>query len=384
MTESLYIHIPFCLRKCPYCDFFSIPYEKSMEARYVNALIRELRLRRQSIGTLKTIYIGGGTPTVFGADSITRIIEFICDNFNVEHGAEITIEANPSSVDREKLQAIRSTGINRISLGVQSFNGWQLQWLGRLHDCAEAVEALTIIKENFNNFSFDLIYGLPGQSVEDWINSLKLALSFSPPHISAYELTPETGTPLGEWIDRAEASLPAEDDITAMYNAAAELFAGAGLCHYEISNYAIDGFQCRHNQNYWRRGLYAGVGAGAHSHLPVIAQNDSVRSSNAPDITQYLTAIECGTLPVRQEMIIDRRQRHEEDIFLGLRTSEGITIDKLTGIETSALNMLIENGLGTLNGSRFRLTRNGFLVSNRIIAVIIDALPPYSHKSLFP
>ncbi|KWT82798.1 radical SAM family heme chaperone HemW [Candidatus Magnetominusculus xianensis] len=367
---SLYIHIPFCLRKCPYCDFFSIPYETEIENRYVSALRRELTLRKDEIGTLKTIYIGGGTPSVFEAGSIARLLEFINNNFTIEGSAELTLEVNPSSVDDEKLRSLRQAGINRISMGVQSFDNAELKSLGRLHDSQGAANALDIIKKYFVNFSIDLIYGLEGQSTSCWIRNIRTALSFSPPHISAYELTPEEGTPFGRRVKSGQAALPCEDDIAAMYDSAAELFNSAGLCHYEISNFAAEGFQCRHNQNYWRREFYTGIGAGAHSHLNIPA-GKPVRSSNVADVEQYLTAVEHDTLPVYEHMIIDSRERLKEDIFLGLRTSEGIHIDKLAGITISGL---IENGLATLDESSFRLTRKGFLVSNRIIGSLIDQL----------
>ncbi|MEO5361633.1 MAG: radical SAM family heme chaperone HemW [Nitrospirota bacterium] len=377
MTGSLYIHIPFCLRKCPYCDFFSIPYETEIENRYVSALRRELTLRKDEIGTLKTIYIGGGTPSVFEAGSIARLLEFINNNFTIEGSAEITLEVNPSSVDDEKLRSLRQAGINRISMGVQSFDDAELKSLGRLHNSQGAANALDIIKKYFVNFSIDLIYGLEGlegqkagQSSGGWIRNIRTALSFSPPHISAYELTPEEGTPFGRRVKSEQAALPCEDDIAAMYDSAAELFNSAGLCHYEISNFAAEGFQCRHNQNYWRRGLYTGIGAGAHSHLDIPA-GKPVRSSNVADVEQYLAAIEHDTLPVYEQTIIDSRERLKEDIFLGLRTSEGIHIDKLTGI---TISWLIENGLAILDDTRFRLTRKGFLVSNRIIGSLIDQL----------
>ncbi len=376
---AVYIHIPFCIRKkCPYCDFYSIPYKSGVEEkRYVAALLRELELRRGEIDTLETIFIGGGTPSCFDAGSIARIIEFINNNFSIADGAEITLEANPSSVDAEKLRALRHAGINRISLGVQSFDDAELKSLGRLHDPKSAIEALYIIKNYFENFSLDLIYALEGQTVGGWIRNVETALSFAPPHVSAYELTPEVGTPFGARLQSGEASLPAEDDIAMMYNLADELFGSAGLQAYEISNFAVDGFQCQHNQNYWRRGLYMGIGAGAHSHIHADGQRFSVRTSNAADLTQYLSAIEDGTLPVDEMTVIDGSERLKEDIFLGLRTSDGISRDKLAeaGVEMQTLNALVENGLAELNETSFRLTREkGFLVSNRIIGLIIDKI----------
>ncbi|MBF0458494.1 MAG: radical SAM family heme chaperone HemW [Nitrospirae bacterium] len=371
MVGSLYIHIPFCLRKCPYCDFFSIPYDKDIEGRYIDALMRELMLRKDAIGTINTIFIGGGTPTVFDASSISRLLEFIVNNFGIDSDAEITLEANPSSVDGEKLRVLRDSGVNRISVGVQSFDDAELQSLGRLHNSATAVKALSIIKRYFANFSLDLIYGLEGQVVKGWIKTVRTAISFSPPHISAYELTPEAGTPLGRRVSRGETVIPHEDAIAIMYGAAAEMFANAGLNHYEISNFAAPGFQCRHNQNYWRRGLYAGIGAGAHSHLNM--HGGTVRSSNASDLTQYLTAIENNSLPVHETTIINTLEALKEYVFLGLRTSDGISL-KEAGIDSPGLTKLIENGLAEFNGAKFRLTRDGFLVSNMIIGQIIDQL----------
>lgn len=345
--------------------------DMAMERRYVDALTRELMLRKDSIGTIKTIYIGGGTPTVFEARTISRLLAFITNNFGIEDNAEITLEANPSSVDGEKLSALRQSGVNRISVGVQSFDDAELTSLGRLHNSATAVESLDIIKRLFDNFSLDLIYGLEGQDVKGWIKTVEQAIAFSPPHISAYELTPEAGTPFGRRVSAEAAILPCEDDVAAMYGSSAGMFEGAGMCHYEISNFAATGFQCRHNQNYWRRGLYAGIGAGAHSHLQKHGDNHSVRTSNASDLTQYLTAIENNSLPVHETTIIDSREALKEYVFLGLRTSDGISLKK-AGIDISGITKLVENGLAVLDGSQFRLTRDGFLVSNLIIGQIID------------
>ncbi|MBF0487465.1 MAG: radical SAM family heme chaperone HemW [Nitrospirae bacterium] len=389
MAGAIYIHIPFCLRKCPYCDFFSIPYDRGMERRYVNALTRELTLRKDNIGTLRTIYIGGGTPSVFEAGSIARLLEFINNNFGIETGAEITMEINPSSADDEKLHAIKQAGVNRISMGVQSFNDAELKSLGRIHNTAEAVRALDIVKKYFRNFSVDLIYGLEGQKAGGWMRTVEAALSFTPPHVSAYELTPEADTPFGRRVMSGEAVLPDEDAIAAMYCLAAELFGGAGLCHYEISNFAIEGFLCRHNENYWRRGLYAGIGAGAHSHLiiPDSGQGYSLRSSNAADLMQYLTSIERNTLPVYETTIIDGCEGLKEDIFLGLRTVEGVPVERLRegGIDVAGLQGLVDNGLAEIDETRLKLTRRGFLVSNRIIGSImdkIDAQRGHSPKSV--
>ncbi|MBF0567472.1 MAG: radical SAM family heme chaperone HemW [Nitrospirae bacterium] len=393
MAESLYIHIPFCLRKCPYCDFFSIPYERGMERemerRYVNALKSELILRKDNIATLRTIYIGGGTPSVFEAGSIALLLEFINNNFGIETGAEITMEINPSSADDEKLRAIRQAGVNRISMGVQSLNDAELISLGRIHNAAEAVRALDIVNKYFGNFSVDLIYGLEGQTVGGWMRTVRRALSFAPPHVSAYELTPEADTAFGRRVMSGEAVLPEEDAIAAMYCSAAEQFGGAGLCHYEISNFARAGFLCRHNENYWRRGLYAGIGAGAHSHLriPDSGQGYSLRSSNAADLMQYLTNIEHNTLPVGEMTIIDDCEGLKEDIFLGLRTAEGVSVERLRDgcIDVAGLQGLVENGLAELDETRLILTRRGFLVSNRIISSImdkIDAQRGHSPKSV--
>ncbi|MCG6550719.1 MAG: radical SAM family heme chaperone HemW [Candidatus Magnetominusculus sp. LBB02] len=369
MIGNLYIHIPFCLRKCPYCDFFSIPYDKEMEGRYCSALMHELTLRKDAICPLNTIYIGGGTPTVFEAGTIARLIEFINSNFGIENGAEITLEANPSSVSDEKLRLLRDCGVNRISIGIQSFDDMELKALGRLHNSTEAAAAIDIIRKYFGNFSIDLIYGVEGQGVEGWLRSVRTALSFSPLHISAYELTPEPATPFGRRVVEGDVSLPVEDDIAAMYDGAALAFARAGLCHYEISNFAVDGFQCRHNQNYWRRGLYIGIGAGAHSHL-TCTYNNTVRSSNSADIAKYLNAIENNTLPTDETTVIDERQRLKETIFLGLRTAQGISAAE-ADVDCSELQPFIEHGLADLDGGRFKLTRKGFLVSNQIIGRLI-------------
>lgn len=271
MNTALYVHIPFCMRKCPYCDFNSYKFisAANLEENYLFALLEDLRseaARFKELGrsTLSSIFIGGGTPSIFSADSITRIINDVYANFLCADDLEMTIEANPGTIDLNKCRALRKAGCNRISLGVQSFQDKYLRSLGRIHNGFDARHAIDAIqKAEFDNFNIDLMFGLPGQNIADALNDLKTALSFSPMHISWYQLTLEEDT---EFYAKNPV-LPHEDEIFTLQQEGIELLRAAGFNHYEISAYCKDNYQCRHNVNYWEFGDYIGVGAGAHGKI---------------------------------------------------------------------------------------------------------------------
>lgn len=371
-VSYLYIHIPFCLRKCLYCDFFSISFDKSLSEEYIDVVLMEINIRKDSLGRLKTIYIGGGTPTVLSPKGLDRLFQKLKD-IPWSEEIEITIEANPGTIDSEKIRILKEFGVNRFSLGIQSFIDRELKLLGRIHNSCEGMRAIELIRnEGVKNLSIDLIYGIPGQSVTDWQYNLSRAIEYSPEHISTYELTPEKETSLYDLITGGRLKKPDEDRIIDMYYHTIERLKREGYIHYEISNFAKDGFQCKHNLNYWNRGEYIGVGAGAHSF------EDEMRRVNLRDVRKYIDTVKKGLSPYEEETVISETEALKEYLFLGLRKREGINaraikerfkIDIIT-----ASSDLISNGLLEVKGDSLRLTSKGITLSNSIIVGLFETL----------
>ncbi len=298
MIEYLYIHIPFCKRKCSYCDFNSITYDSVLANRYVSALCRELIKQAPFIKSLQTIYIGGGTPTVLNKGLLKEIFKVISDNFHLNKEIEITVEANPDTLTYQKCEELLSLDVNRISLRIQSFSDEELKILGRSHDAQKAKDSLDLIKASgFNNLSVDLIYGVPKriftvsakkEALALWRQMILDIASFQPKHLSTHELIPKRHTPLYRKVKTRRLILPDEDFVCDQYYTAKEVLEELGYIHYEISNFAKKGFECRHNLNYWNGGDYLGIGAGAHSLV------NGYRYSNLRDVSKYIAAIEDG------------------------------------------------------------------------------------------
>jgi oxygen-independent coproporphyrinogen III oxidase len=379
MADYLYIHIPFCVRKCIYCDFFSVPYDESTVRAYVDALCSELSLKKHLAGMLKTIYFGGGTPTLLPAECFRQLFGCLQDNYRFSTEIEITAEANPGTIDARKIETLLSLGVNRMSVGVQSFNDDELATLGRIHSSEEAGLSIESIKTaGMENFSIDLMYGIPGQTMESWMNSLSKAVELSPSHTSAYELTPEENTPLYPLIKSCKIIMLNEELILEMYNYAIDYLAGRGYTHYEISNFAWPGFQCVHNLNYWDRGDYIGAGAGSHSFI------SDVRSVNTTDINEYIAKLDDGHLPEIQTMKLTPDDALKEYLFLGLRKTEGINLHAMPdvgGTQSSAKKRLsdagkelADEGYIESSGDFLRLTRKGIVISNTIIVRLFEQL----------
>jgi oxygen-independent coproporphyrinogen-3 oxidase len=368
--DCLYIHIPFCVKKCIYCDFFSVPYDESAIQIYVDALCKELSLKKRLAGMLKTAYFGGGTPTLLPADCFRQLFNCMKDNYQFSQDIEITVEANPGTVDEPKIVALLSLGVNRLSVGVQSFTNNELAALGRIHSSDEALRSIeSIRKAGLKNISIDLIYGIPCQTIESWMESLSRAIDLSLKHISTYELTPEENTPLYALIRSGKISMLNEELVLEMYNHTIDYLAARGYEHYEISNFALPGFECLHNLNYWNRGEYIGAGAGAHSFA------DGTRSKNINDINRYIDHLNKGFVPETELMRLSRAEVIEEFIFLGLRKTEGIDLEKA---EREGLNILaageemIKEGYLEITDNMLRLTRKGIVVSNAVIAGLFE------------
>lgn len=372
MAECLYIHIPFCTRKCPYCSFVSLPFDESAACAYSDALCRELVLRKYSARSLRTIYFGGGTPSLLPQRCFSQIFACIHDNFSILPGAEITVEANPGTIDSAKTDLLLSLGVNRLSIGVQSLDEGELQTLGRIHSARQAEEFLFLAHSSgLTNVSVDVMYGIPGQTMESWERTLSALAVHRPAHISAYELTPEENTPLSRSIRSREVSLIDEETVLDMYAFAKEHLGIYGYERYEISNFSRDGFRCAHNLNYWERGDYIGAGLGSHSF------QSHVRSFNTHLMDAYIEKIKEGKLPLAGSEQLSQKDALKESLFLGLRKTEGVDMHLLNtfGLKGhEAWNDLREQGLLELHGDRIRLTEQGVVVSNSVFVSMLLSL----------
>jgi len=372
MPECLYIHIPFCIKKCIYCDFFSVSYDEPTVNKYIDALCKELHMKKDTAGTLRSIYIGGGTPALLSDKCFGQLFMCLKDNYNLSSDIEITVEANPGTINRSKIDAIISLGVNRLSIGVQSFNDNELKTLGRIHDSEDAFRSIETIKiTGMKDFSIDLMYGIPGQTMDSWRNSISKAVKLLPAHISTYELTPEEHTPFFKLLETHKVSMPDEELILEMYNHAIDYLAGFGYDHYEISNFAFPEFKCIHNLNYWDRGEYIGAGAGAHSFI------DKMRSGNIKNINAYIEQLNNGIIPEIDSTKLTSEETLKEFIFLGLRKTEGISISKSLGTGLNIINAsgeLINKGLIEIAKDHLRLTRKGVVISNTVIVKLFENL----------
>ena len=372
---ALYIHIPFCLKKCPYCAFASRPGRKSLHRRYVEAVISEMRrLGANGPAPLSTLFIGGGTPTVLPEDMLLRLLTTCRTIFPFSENGEFTCEANPGTVHPALLAALRGAGINRVSLGVQSFEDEELRLLGRVHDASAARQAVTMSKEaGFANFSLDLMYGLPGQSLTSWRRNLETALAFAPPHLSLYQLTIEEETPFAARYRPGQLPMPTEEEILAMDALNLELCAQAGLQQYEISNFARPGYECRHNLTYWHNESYLAVGASA------VSYQAGRRQGRLAEPEAYCAAIASGGDAIAWSEELPREVAFRETVVMGLRLNAGVELAQLRqrfGIEALAyyqdvLPKLTAAGFLQCEGGYLRLTPAGMLITNRVLAELV-------------
>jgi oxygen-independent coproporphyrinogen-3 oxidase len=367
MTQAgLYIHIPFCRSRCSYCDFATGLYESEIAERYVRALVEEIGATRVAGARVDTIYFGGGTPSLLAPEQLEPILAIARDRFDVDAASEITLEINPGSVTSEKLRDFRSLGINRTSFGAQTFDDRELAKLGRSHTAADARRTFHDLRAaGFDNVSFDLIAGLPGQTLAGWERNVAEALELQPEHLSFYLLEVHSGTPLAQHIERGLQPVPDEDLAAVMYERMLERAVAAGYEHYEISNLCRPGFQSRHNTKYWTAAPYFGFGCSSHSY-----DGEMRRWSNHRDVLKYVESVESGCSPVSEEQILTESDVRSESIFLGLRLMQGISLDLCKEHETD-LERFREAGLLELDGDCVRLTRSGALLSNEVFAAFL-------------
>ena len=319
---ELYIHIPFCVKKCAYCDFLSGPAGEKEKEEYVKMLVDEIKNCPDTVQNYRviSIFFGGGTPSLLTGEQIGRLMDTVREIFTLDEDAEITMEMNPGTVTEEKLRKYRQAGVNRLSIGLQSVNDEELRLLGRIHTYEEFREAYHLARANgFSNINVDLISAIPGQTVESWRRTLEQVMALSPEHISAYSLIVEEGTPFARMAERGELQLPEEDTERAMYEETREILAKYGFHRYEISNYARDGYECLHNVGYWIRRDYLGFGIGAASLV------DNVRFQNGRDLITYLENPQnCR----EEEQVLTEQEQMEETMFLGLRLIRGISYEQ--------------------------------------------------------
>ena len=353
MPAGLYVHIPFCKRRCLYCDFFSTTLLERRE-EYVEAVLKEIAARKdEAHEPIRTIYLGGGTPSTLDIKDIKRILTAI----GTSEAEEITMEINPGDATREYLQALRCLGVNRLSMGVQSFNDTLLQMLGRRHSAAQAIKAVHLAQEaGFDNISIDLMYALPTQTMHQWEADIETAIRLGIQHISCYGLMYEEGTVLTTKVANGELQTIDEDTENAMYDCLCERLHQSGFIHYEVSNFALPGYEAKHNSRYWDGTPYIGIGAGAHSYLP------PVRSWNPDDMEAYIRGIQHGDL-VRESETLTDKDLYNERIMLGLRTNRGIAREDVK----SDLTAIIDAGLLHIRDNRVVATQQGLHVLNRII-----------------
>jgi oxygen-independent coproporphyrinogen-3 oxidase len=362
------------LKRCAYCSFLSSEYCLDRACQFINALVKEIESLPQEC-TFTTLYIGGGTPTVLPCSLLEILLASLLNHKSLVHDSEKTIEANPETLDREKLSLIKNSGINRLSIGAQSLNNDELETLGRVHDSKGVCKAFRYARmAGFNNISIDLIFGIPGQTLTDWQRTLHKAITLNPEHISTYGLTVEEGTDLCHALNHHLIELPCEDSVADMYEQAIDTLTGAGYIHYEISNFSKPGYACRHNLNYWDRGDYYGLGPGAYSFV------NEKRFSNIRDINLYNKRVIQGRKYRVEEELLNKNQSLFESIFLGLRKTEGIKTEELNEryqvdiIQQFHYHIeeLCASGLMTEDSGFLRLTREGMLVSNEILCRFID------------
>jgi putative oxygen-independent coproporphyrinogen III oxidase len=372
---GIYVHWPFCLAKCPYCDFNShVRHRQVDQMKYAQALVRELEHQAQLAKGKKvnSIFFGGGTPSLMQPQVIESVLAAISSLWELSKDVEISMEANPTSVEAGNFAAYRKAGVNRLSLGIQSLRDGDLKKLGRLHTAEEALEALNIAQEHFERVSFDLIYAREGQSLKDWRNELRQALKLAPEHLSLYQLTIEPDTRFEQLYMKGVLEIPDPDLARAFYDVTMELTARAGLPAYEISNHARPGAECRHNLIYWRYGDYAGVGPGAHARLSVQGKRLALVTEKHPET--WLARVEKDGHACTDMEWLESEEQGDEMLLMGLRLREGIDPRRYAQIAGRPLNprrinMLEEqNFLERLTNGRIRATHEGWMLLDALVA----------------
>lgn len=368
----MYVHVPFCRTRCGYCDFNTYtPGELGdlSPETYLGAAFTELDLARTVAGArpVETVFFGGGTPTMLPADALVGLLRGIDDRFGLAPDAEVTTEANPETLTPEYLQQLRAGGFTRISLGLQSVVPHVLHTLERVHTPQRGLDAARWAREaGFEHVSLDLIYGTPGESMDDWRASLDAVAGAPVDHVSAYSLIVEEGTRLALRVRKGEVAMPDDDDLADKYEAAEERLSALGLVNYEVSNWALPGGECRHNLAYWRGHDWWGVGPGAHSHIA------GVRFWNRKHPRSYAESLAKGDSPALAREVLTAEQRRVEQVLLELRLREGLPLEVLSPTELGRVDALVESGLARVGAGRLSLTREGRLLADGVVRDLLD------------
>lgn len=375
----LYVHIPFCIQKCRYCDFLSFPASDDIHQRYIDALCTEIEAWKDQLKEpISSLFIGGGTPSLLTPEQMEQLMTALHRSFRIGKEAEQTIEVNPGTVTQEKAGGWKQKGINRVSMGVQALDDALLRRLGRIHNRNQVLQSWQILKNaGFTNLSMDLMMGLPNQTVSQWENTLREALRLQPQHLSCYSLIIEEGTPFYE--EQASLNLPSEEEERRMYRRTQQILSEAGMHQYEISNFSLPGFESRHNTGYWRRTPYIGLGLGAASLL-----KEEIRYHNTQDLNRYME--NSGNPPAIREEVerLSVEAQMEEFMFLGLRCTQGVEPDRfersfgksMGSVYRAPLLKHLSNGLLEQKGGRIYLTSRGMDVANQVMVdFLLDESP---------
>ncbi len=373
MLDGLYIHIPFCARRCHYCDFNTYEGMEGLREDYTRALLADMRLAQGS-GPLKSVFFGGGTPSLMEPGQVARILEGARERCGLEPDAEVTLEANPGTADLQTFRGFRAAGVTRLSFGFQALQAGHLERLGRIHTAEESAAAWRLARQaDFSNLSLDLMFGLPDQSLAEWEESLDWALSFEPEHLSFYGLTLESGTRFHHLASLGQLPVPGEDLQADMYEQGIARLARAGLEHYEISNFARPGRQSRHNRLYWLNRPTLGIGAGAWSFV------EGRRFSREKNPNKYVEAVLAGQIPVQEQEQLEGRKARGEAAYLGLRLLEGIDLERWRqekGLELheefgQEIKTLIKSGLLSQDQGRLKLSSKGLPLANEVFSAFV-------------
>ncbi|MBW6423376.1 radical SAM family heme chaperone HemW [Rhizobium sp. XQZ8] len=372
---GVYVHWPFCAAKCPYCDFNShVRHQPVDQPRFTAAFLKEMDVMRKMSGpkTVTSVFLGGGTPSLMDPATVAAILDGIASRWHMPDGIEITMEANPSSVEATRFRGYRDAGVNRVSLGVQALNDPDLKFLGRLHDVADALKAIKLARDIFPRMSFDLIYARPNQTVAAWEAELKEAISYAVDHLSLYQLTIEEGTPFFGLHKAGKLIVPDGDQSAELYEATQEITAQHGMPAYEVSNHAVPGAESRHNLTYWRYGDYAGIGPGAHGRLTRGSSKLATSTERRPET--WLEQVERIGHGMLEEEVLGYEEQADELLLMGLRLREGVDLarwQQLSGRDPDPIReeRLLDHGfIERLGNSRLRCTPSGMLILDAVVA----------------
>ena len=374
---GLYIHVPFCVQKCNYCDFNSFKIKGNDKKEYLNAIEKEMKLYCDEFKNKQfdSVFFGGGTPSILNIEELKRLVGSVFKNFNIKETAEVSMECNPGTINKEKLIHMKELGINRLSIGLQAIQNHHLKYIGRIHSYEEFEKNYLEAKEvGFDNINIDLMYALPNHKKEEWKESLDKIISLNPSHISAYSLILEEGTKLHEMYDNEEFSLLDEDTDIEMYNYTINKLKENGYNQYEISNYSKEYKECKHNIIYWKCDNYLGLGPGASGYI------GDIRYNNISDLNEYNHKISQNIKPIEEETILSEKDKIEEFIFMGLRMNEGISLKvfkerfniSIEDIYKEPIEKLIASKLLELDKDNLKLTQKGREISNTVFIEFIN------------